>query len=153
MTKLFPVYEKCSQYRWRGIQQQVSPVNQDSSRCPSRICLLWFYGFYSNVFCSKEDLPYLDCLVYVITKCLFSWGLGVNFFFVLLSNLRQNRFSVWTVLVVREPQMSFELDVGYKLFSTFFTDKLFITYMLTDVASQSFQLLICLRAPLTPGEK
>ena len=49
--------------------------------------------------------------------------------------------------------MSFELDVGYKLFSAFFTDKLFITYMLTDVASQSFQLFVCLRAPLTPGEK
>jgi len=49
--------------------------------------------------------------------------------------------------------MSFELDVGYKLFSAFFTDKLFITYMLTDVSSQSFQLFVCLRAPLTPGEK
>ena len=87
-----------------------------------------------------------------IFHIILDW-LGVNFFFVLLSNLRQNRFSVWTVLVVREPQMSFELDVGYKLFSAFFTDKLFITHMLADVASQSFQLFVCLRAPLTPGEK
>ena len=152
MTKLFPVYEKCSQYRWRGIQPQVSPVNQESSRCPSRICLLWFYGFYSNFFGNKEDLPYgLSCLC--DNKMSFQLGAGCKFFFVLLSNLRQNRFSVWTVLVVREPQMSFELDVGYKLFSAFFTDKLFITYMLTDVASQSFQLFVRLRAPLTPGEK
>ena len=152
MTKLFPVYEKCSQYRWRGIQQQVSPVNQESGRCPSRICLLWFYGFYSNFFGNKEDLPYgLSCLC--DNKMSFQLGAGCKFFCVLPQNLRQNRFSVWTVLVVREPQMSFELDVGYKLFSAFFTDKLFITYMLTDVASQSFQLFVCLRAPLTPGEK
>ena len=114
-----------------------------------------YYGFmvFTQTFLVTKRIFHMDCLVYVITKCLFSWALGVNFFFVLLSNLRQNRFSVWTVLVVREPQMSFELDVGYKLFSTFFTDKLFITYMLTDVASQSFQLFVCLRAPLTPGEK
>ena len=79
MTKLFPVYEKCSQYRWRGIQQQVSPVNQESGRCPSRICLLWFYGFYSNFFGNKEDLPYgLSCLC--DNKMSFSWALGVNFF-------------------------------------------------------------------------
>ena len=114
-----------------------------------------YYGFmvFTQTFLVIKRIFHMDCLVYVITKCLFSWALGVNFFFVLLSNLRQNRFSVWTVLVVREPQMSFELDVGYKLFFTFFTDKLFITYMLTDVASQSFQLFVCLRAPLTPGEK
>ena len=152
MAKLFQGYEKCSQYRWRGIQQQVSPVNQESSRYPSRICLLWFYGFYSNVFGDKEDLPYgLSCLC--DNKMSFQLGAECKLFFVLLLNLRQNRFSVWTVLVVREPQMSFELDVGYKLFSAFFTDKLFITYMLTDVASESFQLFVCLRAPLTPGEK
>ena len=82
MTKLFPVYEKCSQYRWRGIQPQVSPVNQGSGRCPSRICLLWFYGFmvFTQTFLVTRRIFHMDCLVYVITKCLFSWALGVNFF-------------------------------------------------------------------------
>lgn len=114
-----------------------------------------YYGFmvFTQTFLVTRRIFHMDCLVYVITKMSFQLGAGCKFFCVLPQNLRQNRFSVWTVLVVREPQMSFELDVGYKLFSAFFTDKLFITYMLADVASQSFQLFVCLRAPLTPGEK
>ena len=46
--------------------------------------------------------------------------------------------------------MSFELDAGYKLLSAVFTHKLFITNMLADVTSESFQLFICLWTPLTP---
>lgn len=49
--------------------------------------------------------------------------------------LSQNGAPVWTVLVMREPQMSFELDAGYELLSAVFTHKLFISYMLTNVPS------------------
>lgn len=63
--------------------------------------------------------------------------------------LLQNGPSVWTVLVMWEPQMSFELDAGDKLLPAVFTHKLFIAYVLTDVPPQSFQLLICLWTPLT----
>ena len=50
----------------------------------------------------------------------------------------QNRPPVWTVLIVREPKMSFKLDAGYKLLSTIFTDKFFISYMLSNMPSQTF---------------
>lgn len=46
--------------------------------------------------------------------------------------------SVWTVLIMGEPKMSFKLDAGYKLLPTVLTDKFFITYMLSYMPSQTF---------------
>ena len=41
-----------------------------------------YYGFmvFTQTFLVTRRIFHMDCLVYVITKCLFSWALGVNFF-------------------------------------------------------------------------
>lgn len=70
----------------------------------------------------------------------------------LLYEILKNGASVWTVLIMWQPQMAFQLDAGDELFAAVFTHKFFISYVLTDVPSQSLQLLIGLWTPLTSSK-
>lgn len=68
-----------------------------------------YYGFmvFTQTFLVTKRIFHMDCLVYVTTKKKKSFSHYFRIYAILhgLYNITplQNRFSVWTVLVVREP--------------------------------------------------